>query len=338
MVATGGLTFDRHDCSKKSKSRSDFPELDDSDNVGNFIAVPVYACALGEGVLTATFFIDGQEQPSSGLTHKATTTVKPKSMKRVEESKGTPWRCKGFPYGLVSVWKEVGTSTSQHVKILQGRFNSGFSQAINLPFNLHEEATCIRARFSNKSTSVDEKIMVKGSLHIVYHQLNEESLDIEVIKTMTPKTFANLYYVNPPDKDDPVLDEHIATAIKCTYCIGYTETKAVEIDYKHLKRPVLYAYGQSSNGNDTPIDMSAKWITPYRGLPSSCALNSASNHGPSGWMSLASWLLKELLFDPYVCRELYRYQFREELLEDISDPNLAEQITNELISIIFPWE
>lgn len=324
LTANSKLSFDKG-CSDRHGTVTGH-----SDSKDKIFRVQVFACSIGQGTITATLRAEREGEAPASSTAEATMNI---GLHEIELTKGMENLCRYVPFGLVSKWNVVATSHSGNVQIHQGLYSSGAY------FNVREYETCVKARFlvMNRNT---QEVVVDRIVHIVPKHLDEQQFDVNRISAMSPREFSNWYVSEAPGPNKSAQKDQTATTLRCSLCVGFTETKAVPISLKHLKKPVIYAYGKSGNGNRNPLSEAAQWTSPFKGLPEICKLSPSSNSSnfSTAWVDLFLWLTRELLVEPVVCQTQYKDEFKTELLEDLSDPELADKTADELIGITFPWE
>ena len=257
----------------------------------------------------------------SGWTYSDPITVSwGKDIIRLTQKSTFGW-CSGL---YVHQWAVASSSSApggHRAEILAGKFRTGMY--------ITEGRVCVKARFV---TIVDgpSSVYAEGSLYVHEKRLPNDSATVAKLKsdTLTSNSLLNLYEV--PDAAVAMKDSKILDCVQCRG--GYTETSAISLDLKYLKRPVVKANGTHRLDDGTGTTVPPQWETPLGGPPSACGLSIPT------WTSMvdvAVYFFKEFAVDPLAtCPMTMRIMMKSELLKDI--PGLDNAAINNVIGKYVP--
>lgn len=244
--------------------------------------------------------------PEMTITWGGTAPTAPNRYASLRAAPGSSPYCKSFPFGL------GGERVKQAEEIVS--FNGHVARveiwATRQNVNLNE--FCIESRFVSESTPGALLISWNGVLHVNERTL--QGFDGNFVSLNFTK-FLDYYSDTPPSGNETPEGE---ISLACEACHGGTlQTRHITIELKHLKRPVLYAYGEHSfvtQNSATVLHSKAEWTTPAKLASDACRTDSDG------------------VFYPIACGRARAAEMLDEVKEDLSLP-----IPDEVLDIIIGW-
>ena len=166
--------------------------------------------------------------------------------------------------------------------------------------------------------------------------IDEATFNAAYDDDFTRSEFAQLYSVVKPGSTDTPVKGGVAGPYSCLYCS--TETYPVVVDLNHLKRPVVYAFGEHSVDGGGLISTETKWRTGARPLPDICGWGNppVETRLLEAAVNFSIWIIKEMVTEPILCSILYKGELEWEIAKDL--PGQEEDIVDDLVGFfIWPW-
>ena len=292
------------------------------------VTVRVFACKVGRGELEALTLQVGDGNPFAPTKGHRVAEMDVIEQKPIVLTRSGDFLCRSWNgFSLAVKWNVMESESSGFAKteILNAKIIHG------MPYSPRDFESCIKVKFT-ATTDGTTDVVINGDMHIVERKLDARLINKESVSSLTVASLLDMYIIESPSSDDPVEEGDSADRLEFSnHRVGYTETGPKLVQYKHLKRPVIYAIGRFSF--DKVISpVSAKWVTPVKSLPSICKFNSGFDQSASWhqmFINYGVWLAKEFLVDPYVCSVLFKNSIRNEL--NMDTPEYANQIADALV-------
>ena len=212
----------------------------------------------------------------------------------------------------------VVASPSNDVAILQ--------QVENPAYRLNGYATCVRARFTSKTGTVD----ITGSLYAGELELADNKTTKDTIEqglaynNLTLDALGSLYRLEYESTPKESAD--------CDDCES-VETENVSVDYAYLKHTAIRASGSYSTGGGSPSPLTTvTWDAPTSALPPiSCGTSAFSTRSTTvrgAAFDFLAWVVNELV-SAYLCSGDYRRALNTEIRYDL--PGLSGNVADSII-------